>query len=255
MSTIKSSAENLTLNADGANNDVIIQSNGSTKVTLDGQNSRVGIGITSPASELHVYGGAGANVGIQSSAGSHWKLGDAVGSSNGNFVIYDYTNSAKKVDIMSTGMQVANGILFNSDSAAANALDDYEEGTWTPVLSDGTNNATSGGNTGGIYTKIGRIVHASGYLITSSLGSVSGSIRITGLPFTIANTWQNYAAGSIAWAENHVITAGQSISLLGTKNGTHMRIELWDSTQGITNMQSGEWSSDGQIAFSLTYST
>ena len=33
MSTIKSSAENLTLNADGANNDVIIQSNGSTKVT------------------------------------------------------------------------------------------------------------------------------------------------------------------------------------------------------------------------------
>ena len=38
MSTIKSSAENLTLNADGANNDIIFQSNGTTKVTLDGQN-------------------------------------------------------------------------------------------------------------------------------------------------------------------------------------------------------------------------
>jgi len=35
MSTIKSSAENLTLNADGANNDIIFQSNGSTKATLD----------------------------------------------------------------------------------------------------------------------------------------------------------------------------------------------------------------------------
>mgnify|MGYP006408509695 CR=1 FL=1 len=54
MSTIKSSAENLTLNADGANNDVIIQSNGSTKVTVDGQNSRVGIGTASPASPLHI---------------------------------------------------------------------------------------------------------------------------------------------------------------------------------------------------------
>ena len=35
MSTIKSSAENLTLNADGANNDIIFQSNGSNIATLD----------------------------------------------------------------------------------------------------------------------------------------------------------------------------------------------------------------------------
>ncbi len=36
MSTIKSSAEDLTLNADGSNNDIIFQSNASTKVTVDG---------------------------------------------------------------------------------------------------------------------------------------------------------------------------------------------------------------------------
>ena len=35
MSTIKSSAENLTLNADGSGNDIIFQSNGTTKATLD----------------------------------------------------------------------------------------------------------------------------------------------------------------------------------------------------------------------------
>ena len=35
MSTLKSSAENLTLNADGANNDIIFQSNGSNVATLD----------------------------------------------------------------------------------------------------------------------------------------------------------------------------------------------------------------------------
>jgi len=54
VSTLKSSAENLTLNADGANNDIILQSNGSTKVTLDGQNSRLGIGTASPSSTLHI---------------------------------------------------------------------------------------------------------------------------------------------------------------------------------------------------------
>ena len=56
MSTLKSSAENLTLNADGANNDVIIQSNGSTKaiVTAEG---KVGIGTTSPSWKLSVKGG------------------------------------------------------------------------------------------------------------------------------------------------------------------------------------------------------
>ena len=35
MSILKSSAENLTLNADGANNDIIFQSNGSNIATLD----------------------------------------------------------------------------------------------------------------------------------------------------------------------------------------------------------------------------
>ena len=35
MSTIKSSAENLTLNADGANNDIKFQSNGSEVASID----------------------------------------------------------------------------------------------------------------------------------------------------------------------------------------------------------------------------
>ena len=54
MSTIKSSAENLTLNADGSNNDVIIQSNGSTVVTVDGSATSVGINETVPLGTLHI---------------------------------------------------------------------------------------------------------------------------------------------------------------------------------------------------------
>ena len=70
-----------------------------------GSSGKVGINEASPSSALHVKDGAGANIGIQSTAGSHWRLGDGVGSSNGTFVIYDYTNSAARLAIESTGRQ------------------------------------------------------------------------------------------------------------------------------------------------------
>jgi hypothetical protein len=46
MSTVKSSSEDLTLNADGSGNDVVIQSNGTTKAIVTAEGN-VGIGTTS----------------------------------------------------------------------------------------------------------------------------------------------------------------------------------------------------------------
>ena len=70
---------------------------------VDASNNRVGVGTASPTSNLHVSGGAGAHVAIQSSAGTHWRIGDGVGSTNGNLVIYDYTDSAKRLEIDTHG--------------------------------------------------------------------------------------------------------------------------------------------------------
>ena len=70
---------------------------------VDASNNRVGVGTASPTSDLHVSGGSGANVAIQSSAGSHWRLGDAVGSSNGYFIVRDHTNSANRITIRDNG--------------------------------------------------------------------------------------------------------------------------------------------------------
>jgi len=83
------------------------------------------------------------------------------------------------------------GIQFGGDTAAANALDDYEEGTWTPVVAD----AASGGNesattpTSAIYTKIGRLVTVQCFFTNvSTAGLTAGNdIHITGLPFTAAS--------------------------------------------------------------------
>ena len=77
------------------------------------------------------------------------------------------------------------GGVYLGGTGSANKLDDYEEGTWTPVL------AFSGGGTisytqqGGSYTKIGRIVYVTGVIITSSISGSSGDVQIQGLPFTI----------------------------------------------------------------------
>jgi hypothetical protein len=72
-------------------------------------------------------------------------------------------------------------------SSDANALDDYEEGTFTPTLAFG------GGTTGityttrtGRYTKVGRLVHITIVLLLSSKGSSTGSATITGLPLSAA---------------------------------------------------------------------
>ena len=74
-------------------------------------------------------------------------------------------------------------------SSDANTLDDYEEGTWTPVLTFATpgNVSVTYSTQSADYTKIGRLVHANFSIITSAFThtTASGNLRITGLPFTV----------------------------------------------------------------------
>jgi hypothetical protein len=103
--------------------------------------------------------------------------------SNTDMVFSTFTsdNLTEKVRIQSGG-----GISFNGDTAAANALDDYEEGTFTPTIVGSTTagTATYGGGQSGTYTKIGNVVYFNIYLGYSA-GTGTGDLRIAGLPFTI----------------------------------------------------------------------
>jgi len=149
------------------------------------------------------------------------------------------------------------GITFPATahgSSNANTLDDYEEGTWDAVVTDGSNPMTmSTSQDEGYYTKIGNLVTVSGRFVTTSLGSASGAIKITGLPFTIANNEAAYSGGVVTYGQGLAITAGQSVTFFGAINETSMYLFVWDATTGVTEMQASEWTDDGQIMISFSY--
>lgn len=114
---------------------------------------------------LRVGGSGGGDGGIEwrgSSFGSGygWKINCEDPGGQTPLIIYSRENNVNWTEIARfRGSAVGGGIAFNGDTAAANALDDYEEGTWTAHVrtsADGSIiiNSTALSN----YIKIGRQV-------------------------------------------------------------------------------------------------
>src|SRR5688572_16415632 len=76
-------------------------------------------------------------------------------------------------------------------SSNANTLDDYEEGTWTPVVTFATPGDLNVAYTvqQGLYTKIGRKVTLQLAIVTSAFThtTAAGSLQITGVLFASSN--------------------------------------------------------------------
>jgi hypothetical protein len=213
----------------------------------------VGIGTASPASKLDVSGEirststSGYAALLSISALGYSILADT--HTGGAMTIF--TGGSEKMRVTSDGYQRmasgTGGIQFNGDTAAANALDDYEEGTWTPVLSDGTNNATNF-DSSGTYTKIGRMVYVNFTIYTSSLGSVSGNLQVNGLPFFSASGSAPFAITSSANQLLNVLL-GQFVSARILSNSNTVQLWINNSTEGMTRMQASQWSADGYANF------
>lgn len=145
---------------------LIFLGTGGTETARIDSSGNVGIG-TSPSVKLDIDNGS---------------LKVNRGNSSGDIAVFRGLNAEKvKID--------TDGIKFNGDTAAANALHDYEEGSWTPDIrrNDGTVSATFTVGTGtATYVKIGKVVHLKCWLHTISNGSSNGSSywRVNGLPFT-----------------------------------------------------------------------
>jgi hypothetical protein len=149
------------------------------------------------------------------------------------------------------------GIQFNGDTAAANALDDYEEGTWTPVIEGSGSNPTITYNTRfGFYTKVGRVVtiHCSIQPLTVSVAG-TGNLQFGGLPFTSANLSDclsigvSATNGNFSWGTNKTsitFSIGQNtskIQVYAQQNGTA------EAGIPVTNFNNA----DKYLFFSITY--
>jgi len=148
----------------------------------------------------------------------------------GDNIISFTANSSEKVRIDDDGLK------FNGDTAAANALSDYEEGSFTPSF----NGYTSGFV--GTYTKVGNLVTiriARWASIPSS--SITGNLTITGLPFTAGANGTNNSGSGQNTHQMHIrsATSGQANAPWGMINGTSIMMHM-PSSFGSSNIYAGQ---------------
>ncbi|MFD3301981.1 hypothetical protein [Aquipseudomonas alcaligenes] len=132
-----------------------------------------------------------------------------------------------------TALTLSNGqVVFPANqvpSANANTLDDYEEGTWTPVLTFSTPGDLSVAYSAqsGRYTKVGRLVSADFTVVTTTFThtTASGELQMTGLPFTngASNSQSTLGFGGITKAGFTQFVfqlASSSSTLVGRASGS-----------------------------------
>ena len=168
---------------------------------LCADSGNVGIGTSSPVSTAKTSikqaagGGAGSTqLHLEQSNttdGYDLKCDSADGALA--FLRYASGSATERMRILASG-----GITFNGDTAAANALDDYEEGTFTPALEIG--GSTSGitySEQLGLYVKIGTFCYVQITITLASKGSNSGVLTFNNLPFLSDNTAGARGGGTV----------------------------------------------------------
>jgi len=181
---------------------------------------------------------------------------------DGTIVNADINASAGLVltKLASTGTLTVDNIQFPTTavaSANANNLDDYEEGTWTPILT-----ATSPGASGQVYssrdatyTKIGRYVYCTVDIRLSTKGTFSGSnILLGALPFTINTTSSTGGGSGSIWS--NLSTNWSSVTLFAIANTTTMYITgAKSATANADFFASADISATTEFRFTFSYIT
>lgn len=102
------------------------------------------------------------------------------------------------------------GIDFSADPSApgmtSELLDDYEEGTWTPVVTSAIAGTLTAYNSAGYYTKVGRTVVAYGVIKITNVGTATTGLFFTGYPFASANFAAPATEGGVAFCRENLNT-------------------------------------------------
>jgi len=142
---------------------------------------------------IEVNNSLGSNVFIGTQSGSDGKLGT---KNNSQMSLFTNSDFAKRASLGTNGdftlndgdfvVQSGHGINFSATSdgggMTSELLDDYEEGTWTPVCTSSGYTLISA-STKGFYTKIGNLVSIHFQVKFSSVGTNLASASFSGVPF------------------------------------------------------------------------
>ena len=238
---------------------IIFGTNNAERMRLDASGN-LGIGTTNPQANLHLQvSGTDAPIAQFSSASytgyvatAHADNNIGNGSKAGNLVLRGQTGVA----IMGnngTTTQVkvdSDGLKFNNDTAAANALNDYEEGTWTPQIK-GTGGAGTVGSYAvqtGKYIKIGRLVYLTAEVNWSS-GSANGELRITNLPFSPTTDCEGIGNAMF----NNVNIGGDTANISPYVGATNTYMYFYQSRQGAQTWNTLGYDGSGAIIMNVAF--
>ena len=273
-SATSATRKELTTILDTTNNRVEIQAIQQGVATLpiciNASGGNVGIGTTAPQFKLEVSGVVGGYESGGIALKTYTKIAGFQLSSYQSVNGAPYTKttdlvanadsgvaSELRVLVASSGSNPAeiarfttNGLTFNGDTAAANALDDYEEGTFTPTIAGST---TAGTATYSVqnarYTKIGRQVSCQIDLAFSG-GTGTGDLQISGLPFTESQNATN-PAGSIGFFDAINLTA-LNFPMVIVPSGT-ARMDFYQGPVGGGGLSPITYDGAGRIIVSVVY--
>lgn len=128
------------------------------------------------------------------------------------------TTPAVKLDV-SGSIRASTGILFGTDTASANTLADYEEGTWTPTVSGFSSISYTAQS--GTYVKVGKLVMAHAAIQVSSSTSTGVGIGLS-LPFaalgSVGGGFVNYTNSTLTAWPHMYLTNGSSVGSLQLSN-------------------------------------
>ena len=229
---------------------------------VDATNNNVGIGTSSPnsypvASNLVVDAGTNGGITVKSGTSNYGGVFFADGTTGNEqyrgFIQYNHnyvgstdalllgTAGSERLRILSTG-----GITFNGDTAQANALDDYEEGTWTPNLATGSATFSNAE-----YVKVGKIVTLRGKIVSITDRTSASPFRLQGLPFSAKAT---DTAATVGFLSAHTSSIG---AVTGAYFPSSTDVLFYNtSSGGFTSLQHNHLNSSGAtIFFAITYIT
>jgi hypothetical protein len=172
-------------------------------------------------------------------------------------VVQSSTTKQVSVANLTVGRIVgANGIAFpatQSASADPNTLDDYEEGTWTPSYGATTTDPTvTFGTQAGYYTKVGNLVYCFLRMNLSSASGGSGSLRITGLPFTPQNVTGGLHTTGYAYRTTWTTNGPDGGYIINNSAFVYL---IAGANTGVTTLTPTNLSATAQLILSFTYTT